>query len=132
MPLVVDTSVILTVVLNEPTKADLIRLTTGTELVAPASLHWEMGNALSAMLKRKRLTLAEAHQALIEYRKIPIRFVDIALDGALTIAAQFAMYAYDAYFIACARAQSIAIITLDNRLKVAARTAGLTVMEIIP
>ena len=132
MLIVVDTSVILAVVLNEPTKTDLIRLTTGTELVAPASLHWEIGNALSAMLKRKRLTLTEAHQALIEYRKIPIRFLDIALDDAVTIAAQFAIYAYDAYFIVCARAQSIAIITLDNGLKVAARTAGLTVMEIIP
>ena len=132
MLIVVDTSVILAVVLNEPTKTDLIRLTTGTELVAPASLHWEIGNALSAMLKRKRLTLAEVQQALIEYRKIPIRSLDIALDDALTIAAQFAIYAYDAYFIACARAQSIAIITLDNGLKVAARMAGLTVMEIIP
>ena len=132
MLIVVDTSVILAVVLNEPTKTDLIRLTTGTELVAPASLHWEIGNALSAMLKRKRLTLAEVQQALIEYRKIPIRSLDIALDDALTTAAQFAIYAYDAYFIACARAQSIAIITLDNGLKVAARMAGLTVMEIIP
>ena len=68
MALVVDTSVILAVVLNEPTKAVLIRLTTGADLIAPLSLHWEIGNALSAMLKRKRITEAEAQQALV---KIP-------------------------------------------------------------
>lgn len=132
MAIVVDTSVILAVVLNEPTKATLIRLTTGTELVAPASLHWEIGNALSAMLKRKRLSLAEVHQALIEYHKIPIRFLDIALTEALTIAAQSAIYAYDAYVIACARAQSVAILTLDNGLKTAAQTMGLIVLEVTP
>jgi predicted nucleic acid-binding protein len=45
---------------------------------------------------------------------------------------QLVIYAYDAYFIVCARAQSIAIITLDTGLKVAARTAGLTVMVKLP
>ncbi len=132
MVLVVDTSVILAVVLNEPSKMSLIRLTIGAELVAPASLHWEMGNALSAMLKRKRLTLDEAHQALSEYHKIPIRFHDVALDDTVTIAAQFAIYAYDAYFIACARTQSAAILTIDHGLKMAAQAAGLTVLEVIP
>ncbi len=132
MVLVVDTSVILAVVLNEPSKAALIQLTSGADLIAPASLHWEIGNALSAMFKRKRLTREEALQALIEYRKIPIRFLDVALDDAVSLAAQFAIYAYDAYFIACARTQAVALLTIDNGLKVAARAAGLTVLEATP
>ncbi len=132
MVLVVDTSVILAVVLNEPSKAALIQLTSGADLSAPASLHWEIGNALSAMFKRKRLTPEEALQALIEYRKIPIRFLDVALDDAVTLAAQFAIYAYDAYFIACARTQALPLLTIDNGLKVAARAAGLKVVEVIP
>ena len=49
MLLVVDTSVLLAVVLNEPSKAELVRLTTGAGLIAPLSLHWEFGNALSSM-----------------------------------------------------------------------------------
>jgi len=132
MVLVVDTSVILAVVLNEPSKATLIQLTNGVDLIAPASLHWEVGNALSAMFKRKRLTREEALQALIEYRKIPIRFLDVALEDAVTLASQFAIYAYDAYFIACARTQSVALITIDNGLKVAARTAGIAVLKSTP
>lgn len=132
MVLVVDTSVILAVVLNEPSKAALIQLTTGAELIAPTSLHWEIGNALSAMFKRKRLTIEEALRALSEYRKIPLRFIDVALDDAVSLADQFAIYAYDAYFIACARTQAVALLTIDHGLKVTARAAGVTVVEIIP
>ena len=132
MPLVVDTSIILAVVLNEPTKAELIRLTTGAELIAPLSLHWEIGNALSAMLKRKRITKAEALQALLEYQKIPIRFLDVSLDEAIDVVAQHLLYAYDAYFIVCARQQSSALLTLDAGLQTAARAAHISLMEVTP
>ena len=132
MALVVDTSVILAVVLNEPTKAELIRLTTGAELIAPLSLHWEIGNTLSAMLKRKRITEAEGQQALVEYQKVPIRFRDVPLDEAIQVAAQHLIYAYDAYFIVCARNQSNALITLDSGLQTAARAAHISLVEVTP
>ena len=132
MALVVDTSVILAVVLNEPTKARLIQLTTGADLIAPRSLHWEIGNALSAMLKRKRITEGEAQDALLEYQKIPIRFLDVPLDATLRIVAQYRIYAYDAYFIVCARQQSSALATLDNGLQTVARAAHISLLEVIP
>jgi predicted nucleic acid-binding protein len=132
MAIVVDTSIILAVVLNEPTKAQLIQLTAGAELIAPLSLHWEIGNALSAMLKRKRMSETEAQQALVEYQKIPIRFLDISLDEALQIAAQHNIYAYDAYFIICARNQSSALITLDGGLQTVARAAHISLVEVLP
>ncbi|MFL5803839.1 MAG: type II toxin-antitoxin system VapC family toxin [Roseiflexaceae bacterium] len=132
MPLVVDTSIILAVVLNEPTKAELIRLTTGAELIAPLSLHWEIGNALSAMLKRNRITKAEALQALFEYQKIPIRFLDVSLDEAIDVVAQHLIYAYAAYFIVCARQQSSALLTLDGGLQTAARAAHISLVEVTP
>lgn len=132
MTIVVDTSVIVAVVLNEASKRELIRLTTGAELLAPMSLHWEIGNALAAMLKRKRLTLIEAQQALIEYQKIPLRFLDVGLDDTIAIADQYNLYAYDAYFIACALAQKAPLITLDGGLRTAARVAGITIIEVNP
>jgi predicted nucleic acid-binding protein len=132
MALVVDTSVILAVVLNEPTKAELIRLTTGAELIAPPALHWEIGNALSSMIKRKRITAAEGQQALVEYQTIPIRFIDVPLDVALQVAAQHMIYAYDAYFIVCARHQSSALITLDGGLQTAARAAQISLVGVTP
>ena len=132
MALVVDTSVILAVVLNEPTKAALIRLTTGADLIAPLSLHWGIGNALSAMLKRKRITEVEAQQALVEYQKISIRFLDVPLDATLQIVAQHLIYAYDAYFLVCARNQSCALITLDGGLRTVARAAHISLVEVTP
>lgn len=132
MAFVVDTSVILAVVLNEPTKPRLIQLTTGADLIAPLSLHWEIGNALSAMLKRKRITEEESQQALLEYQKIPIRFLDVPLDATLQIVAQYHIYAYDAYFIVCARQQSSALITLDNGLQAVARAARISLLEVTP
>ena len=132
MLLVVDTSVILAVVLNEPTKSELVHLTTGAQLVAPLSLHWEIGNALSAMLKRKRLTLPEALQALLEYQKIPIRFLDVPLDDTVRVVEQHQIYAYDAYFIVCARQQTCPLITLDGGLRTAARAAQISLVEVTP
>jgi predicted nucleic acid-binding protein len=105
MDVVVDASVLIAVVANEPEKAELIRLTEGVDLIAPQSIHWEIGNAFSAMLKRKRVTLDQVRLAIQEYEKIPIRFVDIQLDDALEIASELNIYAYDAYLIQCALEQ---------------------------
>ncbi len=66
MKIVVDTSVIVAVIANEPEKTALIEMTRGSELVAPHSVHWEIGNAFSAMLRRKRLTSGEATRALVD------------------------------------------------------------------
>src|ERR1700747_47959 len=53
--IVIDTSALLAVSGEQPERAALIRLTRGATLVAPASVHWEVGNALSAMFKRKAI-----------------------------------------------------------------------------
>ena len=54
MSLVVDTSVIISVLLNEKSKSKLIKITKGENLIAPSALYWEIGNAFSAMFKGKR------------------------------------------------------------------------------
>ena len=50
MGIVVDTSVIISVITNEKHKAQLIKITKGEEFLAPKSLHWEIGIAFTAML----------------------------------------------------------------------------------
>lgn len=57
MSLVVDTSVIISVITNEITKSNLIKITKGEDLIAPESLHWEVGNAFSAMFKREIISI---------------------------------------------------------------------------
>lgn len=132
MDLAIDTSSVIAVITNEPTKPALIAQTTGVQLVAPLSLHWEIGNAFSAMLKRKRIILVQAQQAVAAYRQIPIRFVDVDLERALELSDQLNIYAYDAYIIAVAIDHQCAVISLDGGLLQAAKVAGVATIEVTP
>jgi predicted nucleic acid-binding protein len=127
---VVDTSAVVAVVLNEPEKERLIELTEGEELVAPRSLHWEVGNALTAMFKRGRLKLNEALKAIREYDKIPIQFVEIDLHESVKTASRENIYAYDAYFIVCAKKHRTPFLSLDEALKDAAAKNGIRILEV--
>jgi predicted nucleic acid-binding protein len=130
MEIVIDTSAILAVIGEEPEKAELIRLTRGATLVAPPSVHWEVGNALSAMFKRKAIGLDEALKLLEAYAAIPIRFADLTLKQAVELSARLNVYAYDAYVIACAVNQRSPILTLDSGLGARARELKLDVLEV--
>jgi predicted nucleic acid-binding protein len=130
MRLVVDTSVLIAVIANEREKPALIRATQGADLLAPSSCHWEIGKAFSAMLKRKRITLAQAQQAIDVYLQIPIRFFAIDLGQAVALADQLGIYAYDAYLIGCARDQHCDLLTLDRGLRYAAEQVGVHVVEV--
>lgn len=72
---VIDASAVIAVVTNEPHKPLLIRLTEGVELLSPSSLPVEVGNAFSAMFKRRRISLANAKAAIEAYQRIAIRLV---------------------------------------------------------
>jgi len=130
MRLVVDTSVLLAVLVSEPERDRIVVLTQDADLVAPQSVHWEVGNALSAMLKRKRITLSQAQKVVSAYETIPIRFVETSLQEALTLSAKHGLYAYDAYLVACAKDQRCSLMSLDRALIQAATAAGVEVVEV--
>src|SRR5580698_5798498 len=125
MEIVIDTSALLAVVGEQPERAELIRLTRGAALVAPASVHWEVGNALSTMFKRKSIDLDAALELLDAYAAIPIRLIDVALKQTVELSARLNIYAYDAYVIACAVNQRAPILTLDRGLIERAREVKL-------
>lgn len=61
---------------------------------------------------------------------IPIRFYDIDLEFALELSNQLNIYAYDAYFIACASKYNGALISLDQGLINAAKNFGIKTVEV--
>ena len=130
MDVVVDTFVIVAVIANEPEKGNLIELTRCADLIAPHSVHWEIGNAFSAMLKRGRIQVEQALEAIEVYRQIPIRFVDVELDQTLEIAGELGIYAYDAYLIRCGLKYTASLISLDQGLAEAAKQMGVAVVEV--
>lgn len=131
MDIVVDTSVIIAVIANEPEKEALVELTKGANLIAPHSVHWEIGNAFSAMLKRERIRVEQAIQAMRLYQQIPIRFVDVELEESLKIADTLGIYAYDAYLIRCALKYKSPLISLDRKLANAAKEMKARVIEVV-
>ena len=130
MLIVIDTSIVISVITNEKHKHELIEHTIGSDLISPPSLQWEICNAFSAMFKRNKITLSQAKSAIDYYRKIPIRFIEIDLKNVLTISQENRIYAYDAYFIECAIKQKAKLLTLDNKLKSIAIKLNIETIEV--
>ncbi len=130
MDLVIDTSAVIAVIANEPERDAIIAQTVGVSLLAPASVHWEIGNSFSAMLKRRRITLSLAQQAIRSYEQMQFRFIDVDLSQSLDLSARLGLYAYDAYVLACALNLRSPLLTLDNGLAGNAALAGVRVMEV--
>jgi len=130
MYITVDTSALIAVIGNETSKQKIIETTQGYSLCAPASVHWEIGNAFSAMFKRQKSSLQLAIKALQEYKKIPIKFIEVSLAKALEVSHAKNIYAYDAYLIQCAQQTSTSLLTLDKRLKMTAEEMGINILEL--
>ncbi len=132
MDLVIDTSAIIAVIANEPEREAIIEHTVGANLMVPASVHWEVGNAFSGMFKRHRITLSQAQQAIRSYERMQFRFLDVDLGQSVRLAHDLGLYAYDAYVLVCALNVRSPLLTLDSDLAASAVTAGASVLEVNP
>ena len=130
MKVVADTSAVIAVLLGESHREQIIEKTEGADLIAPDTLHWEVGNAFSAMFKRDRLGVETAEEALRRYDEIPIQRVQVPLPEAIRIADRYDLYAYDAYMLVAARRHQAPLLTLDGGLKEAARASGIDLVEV--
>ncbi|MCK4603984.1 MAG: type II toxin-antitoxin system VapC family toxin [Deltaproteobacteria bacterium] len=129
MKIVADTNTFIAVALEEPEKRQIIQFTVGKELVAPEVLPFEVGNALTAMVKKRVLDPNEVISAWDAVQTIPVELRRIDIQAALGLAVRFNIYAYDAYFIECAVSLRCPILTLDHRMKMVARDVGIRILE---
>ena len=82
------------------------------------------------MLKRNRVTVAQAEAALGGYRLIPVRFLDVDLVGAIRIASAVQIYAHDAYVLACSRGTGYPVMSSDRGLLAAAQSLAIDTVEV--
>ncbi len=129
MNLVADTNIFLAIALDEPQKGHIIEVTSDAVLSAPEILPYEIGNALSAMIKRGRISKVEALAAEKAANLIPVRLVSIDIQKALEVAIEYNIYAYDAYFLFCAKSLTQSLMSLDKRMKQVAHDLGIDVLE---
>ncbi|MGM0601594.1 MAG: type II toxin-antitoxin system VapC family toxin [Candidatus Rifleibacteriota bacterium] len=129
MKIIADTNTFIAVALNEPEKNNIIQLTEGCDLAAPDVLPFEIGNALTAMMKKGTLQTDQLQESWDIIQQIPVELRRIDIKSALNIAAKFNIYAYDAYFLECAGSLKCPIVTLDQGMQTIAREMGILVVE---
>lgn len=129
MKIIADTNTFIAVALNEPEKNNMIQLTEGCDLAAPDVLPFEIGNALTAMMKKGILQTDQLQESWDIIQQIPVELRRIDIKSALKIATKFNIYAYDAYFLECAGSLKCPIVTLDQGMQTIAREMGILVVE---
>jgi predicted nucleic acid-binding protein len=90
------------------------------ELLAPRLLLEELTNALLTGVRRRRWTGAEADDAFLRTRTLPVRLVDSAadLDRAYELARRYDDHPiYDMLYVAVAERMRTTLITADERLR---------------
>jgi len=130
MRITLDTSALIAVITNEPSKGKIVEISNRSKIFCPISVHWEIGNAFSAMLKRDRINIAQAQACIQAYEEIPIKFIEVSLVQTLELVNHLKIYAYDAYLIQCAQQLGTPLLTLDKGLMSAAQSIGVKTLEV--
>ena len=130
MNIVMDSSAIIAVIVAEPERDAIIAATAGHTLIGPGSIPWEVGNAFSAMIRQRRVGVAEAQVGLASFESIPLQYLNVDMANVLSIAEQANAYAYDAYFLDCALRHSAPLLTLDRTLRRAAVALGVNLVSL--
>jgi predicted nucleic acid-binding protein len=128
--IVIDTSAILAVLLDEPEKQAVVEATAGSVVCAPASLRWEIGNAATAGVKRRRLTTERARQLVSDFEQVRIRELAIDILRAVDLGLELGIYAYDAYILEAARSSGFPLLALDGPIRRNAEKLGLSLVEL--
>jgi len=127
---VVDTSVVLAVLLNEPERNAILKRTRGKRILVAPSLGWEVGNALVALVRRGKADYAAIERAWRSFDQIPLTFTSCSIIASLRLATDTGLYAYDAYVIEAARAAGASLLTLDKKQRAVAVARGVDILEI--
>lgn len=130
MQVVIDTSIVIAFLVSEKERNAVVDLIDGYELVCPKTIRAEVGNAVSAMFKRKRITLTKGLEVIQGFENLTIQTVPLNLRRATELCHQFNIYAYDAYVLECAERLKLDLVTLDRRMKEIASELGITVIEV--
>jgi len=130
MNIVVDANVYLAVILNEPEKQIIIEHTKGVDLISPEVLPYEIGNALAAMFKRKRLNKEQIMKSFDIFNTIPSYLAPVNIARALDISCMFNIYAYDAYYLELAERLKIPLFTFDKQMKNIAKNLEIKLIDI--
>ncbi len=122
--LVIDASCILEFLLNQTNKDSVVKTVGSARLVAPSCLPFEIGNAISKLIKRKLISIYDGVSVYHEFARIPMRMMEPDISNAIVIAGETESYAYDSYYISLAKQLSLPLYTMDEAMKTNAVSRG--------
>ena len=116
---VVDASVLGAFLFQEPRAEEAAALLEGSELFAPALLHYELAN-----IARKKIMLrADQRDAIIEALRVglslDIHLVQLETIEVVRLALEVGLTTYDASYLHIARSLGIPIVTFEEQLEAA-------------
>ena len=130
MDAVLDTSVIIAILSSETERTAIIEKIAGKNFICPESVIAEIGNAVSAMFKRNRITLEAGKELITAFQNLRIKLLPLNLNRSIEICDRYNIYAYDSYALECAERIKSELITLDNRMKEVAKKLNISIIEV--
>jgi len=114
-----DACAIMAVIVKEPERDLVIKLTQGAVMVSPNMVAYEIANALTKMMKKKVIEKERMINAYNYFKEIPVKTIEIDIEKALEIAWDYKIYAYDACYLEAAKRLNLPLLTFDgNMIKV--------------
>ena len=134
--IVLDASITVALLLNEPgfEASELNEVLANNQPVVPA--HWpiEVGNALLAAVRRKRIDGSRLIQVAAELRKLNVIIEPpVALDrltSMIKVAADQNLTLYDAAYVDLSMTKNATLATLDKAMQQAAHRLNINVLPI--
>jgi predicted nucleic acid-binding protein len=124
LTLIVDASVALKWVLEEPGSRDAIELLF-RPMIAPSLFQAEVGHALTKRVRRAELAPEQARAGFaFIIRQCTLLPIEPLGDAALRLALELRHSLYDCYYLAAAEATGQALVTADGVLVAKLRAAG--------
>jgi predicted nucleic acid-binding protein len=93
-------------------------------------MRWEVGNAATAGVKRRRLTRERARQLVSDFEQVTIRELAIDILRAVDLGLELGIYAYDAYILEAAWSSGFPLLALDGPIQRNAKKLGLSLVEL--
>lgn len=128
--IVLDTSIVMALLGSEDEREGLLQALKETEWLCAESIIPEIGNAISAMFKRGRITLEQGTAMIQGFHQFRMRCLPLQLQRAVEISHQFHIYAYDAYVLECAERFQVPLLTFDARMQQIAHELGIVTHEV--
>ena len=119
MEIIMDACAIMAVIVKEPERDLVIKLTQDAVMVSPNMVAYEIANALTKMMKKKVIEKERMINAYNYFKEIPVKTIEIDIEKALEIAWDYKIYAYDACYLEAAKRLNLPLLTFDgNMIKV--------------